>query len=242
MRSAISTRPPGRARGNRFLFDYSESMDPELQEVFDLAVSRGINLFDTADSYGTGRLNGRSEQLLGQFTRCVRSRGARRADSADTCAPALCVSRARGAPTCATKLPPRAREYPGSAKVRDGIHIATKLASYPWRVTPGNMVAACKGSLRRLGADSLSLGQLHWSAAKYAPLQEWALWCGARVCVSQGGAACGRLCRGDLRQRTRVRSSATTADTHAAADTPTPPPPGTGCRTATSRASCARWA
>jgi pyridoxine 4-dehydrogenase len=37
--------------------------------VFDLVVSRGINLFDTADSYGTGRLNGRSEQLLGKFTR-----------------------------------------------------------------------------------------------------------------------------------------------------------------------------
>lgn len=27
-------------------------MDRELQEVFDLVVSRGINLFDTADSYG----------------------------------------------------------------------------------------------------------------------------------------------------------------------------------------------
>jgi pyridoxine 4-dehydrogenase len=104
--------------------------------VFDLVVSRGINLFDTADSYGTGRLNGRSEQLLGRFT----------------------------------------REYPGSEKVRGNIHIATKLAAYPWRVLPANMVAACKGSLRRLGAESLSLGQLHWSAAKYAPLQEWALW------------------------------------------------------------------
>lgn len=55
--------------GNRFLFDYSPEMDPELQRVFDLCVSKGINLFDTADSYGTGALNGRSEQLLGQFTR-----------------------------------------------------------------------------------------------------------------------------------------------------------------------------
>ncbi|GAB4823494.1 hypothetical protein N2152v2_010540 [Parachlorella kessleri] len=53
--------------GNQFLWGYKESMDPELQEVFNLVVSSGINLFDTADSYGTGRLNGRSEQLLGQF-------------------------------------------------------------------------------------------------------------------------------------------------------------------------------
>lgn len=48
---------------------YEESMDPELQDMFNLVVSKGINLFDTADSYGTGRLNGRSEQLLGQFIR-----------------------------------------------------------------------------------------------------------------------------------------------------------------------------
>lgn len=180
-------RPTPVARGNRFLFDYKEEMDEELQQVrrrpvrlastmaaagspssrkrasphvpqprpasppatphltaplppplqvFNLAVSRGINLFDTADSYGTGRLNGRSEQLLGRFT----------------------------------------AEYPGSAAARGGVHIATKLAAYPWRVTPGNMVAACRGSLRRLGAERLSVGQLHWSAAKYAPLQEWALW------------------------------------------------------------------
>ncbi|GBF91660.1 hypothetical protein Rsub_03964 [Raphidocelis subcapitata] len=132
--------------GNRFLFGYDESMDPELQEVFDLVVSKGVNLFDTADSYGTGRLNGRSEQLLGRFT----------------------------------------REYPGSDAVRSNIHIATKLAAYPWRVTPANMVAACRGSLRRLGAESLSVGQLHWSAAKYAPLQEWALWNGLSDCYEHG--------------------------------------------------------
>ena len=53
--------------GNQLLWGYEEAMDPELQGVFDLATSSGINLFDTADSYGTGRLNGRSEKLLGQF-------------------------------------------------------------------------------------------------------------------------------------------------------------------------------
>ena len=42
-------------------------MDSELQRTFNLAVENGINLFDTADSYGTGRLNGQSEKLLGKF-------------------------------------------------------------------------------------------------------------------------------------------------------------------------------
>jgi pyridoxine 4-dehydrogenase len=78
-------------------------MDPELQSIFDYAVSQGVNIFDTADSYGTGTLNGRSEQLLGRFLR------------ENTAVQA-------GTP----------------------VHIATKLAGYPWRVTPWNMTAACK--------------------------------------------------------------------------------------------------
>jgi len=44
-------------------------MDNELQQIFNMAVDNGINLFDTADSYGTGRLNGQSEKLLGRFIR-----------------------------------------------------------------------------------------------------------------------------------------------------------------------------
>lgn len=43
------------AWGNQLLWGYDESMDPELQQMFNLVVSQGINLFDTADSYG--RLN-----------------------------------------------------------------------------------------------------------------------------------------------------------------------------------------
>jgi len=42
-----------------------------------LVVAAGVNVFDTADSYGTGALNGRSEQLLGRFIRWVRFRGGR---------------------------------------------------------------------------------------------------------------------------------------------------------------------
>lgn len=45
--------------GNQFLWGYDERMDADLQELFNLCVANGINLFDTADSYGTGKLNGR---------------------------------------------------------------------------------------------------------------------------------------------------------------------------------------
>lgn len=57
------------AWGNQLLWGYQESMDTELQQTFNLAVDNGINLFDTADSYGTGKLNGQSEKLLGKFIR-----------------------------------------------------------------------------------------------------------------------------------------------------------------------------
>jgi pyridoxine 4-dehydrogenase len=57
------------AWGNRLLWGYDESMDNQLQAVFNLCVSNGVTLFDTGDSYGTGKLNGRSEKLLGRFSR-----------------------------------------------------------------------------------------------------------------------------------------------------------------------------
>lgn len=55
------------AWGNRLLWGYSPEMDEQLQAVFNHCVGHGVTLFDTGDSYGTGRLNGRSESLLGQF-------------------------------------------------------------------------------------------------------------------------------------------------------------------------------
>ncbi|NJK77409.1 MAG: aldo/keto reductase [Microcoleus sp. SU_5_6] len=60
------------AWGNRLLWGYDESMDGELQAAFNLCVTNGVTLFDTGDSYGTGKLNGRSEQLLGQFSQQYR--------------------------------------------------------------------------------------------------------------------------------------------------------------------------
>lgn len=55
------------AWGNRLLWGYDPAMDSELQQVFKACVAQGVTLFDSGDSYGTGRLNGRSETLLGQF-------------------------------------------------------------------------------------------------------------------------------------------------------------------------------
>lgn len=55
------------AWGNQFLWGYAPEQDQELEACFQRAVERGLHFFDTADSYGTGRWNGRSEDLLGQF-------------------------------------------------------------------------------------------------------------------------------------------------------------------------------
>ena len=55
------------AWGNQFLWGYEPGWDPQLQATFERAIALGLTLFDTADSYGTGRWQGRSEALLGQF-------------------------------------------------------------------------------------------------------------------------------------------------------------------------------
>ncbi|ONK72714.1 uncharacterized protein A4U43_C04F22370 [Asparagus officinalis] len=134
------------AWGNKLLWGYQEEMDGELQETFNLAVRKGINLFDTADSYGTGKLTGQSERLLGKFI----------------------------------------REYQGPKKVRDDVVIATKFAAYPWRLTSGQFVKACKSSLERMELEQIGIGQLHWSTANYAPAQESALWDGLVAMYEKG--------------------------------------------------------
>ncbi|WMV20797.1 hypothetical protein MTR67_014182 [Solanum verrucosum] len=145
------------AWGNQLLWGYQDSMDSELQQTFNLAVENGINLFDTADSYGTGKLNGQSEKLLGKFI----------------------------------------RQFPGhialflflikrDKQVKNDIVIATKFAAYPWRLTPGQFVNACKSSLDRMQIEQIGIGQLHWSTANYAPLQERALWDGLVAMYDKG--------------------------------------------------------
>ena len=55
------------AWGNRLLWGYKQDDDERLRDTFNYVVRNGVNWFDTADSYGTGNLNGRSETLLGEF-------------------------------------------------------------------------------------------------------------------------------------------------------------------------------
>ncbi|KAL3653687.1 Pyridoxine 4-dehydrogenase [Castilleja foliolosa] len=141
------------AWGNQLLWGYQESMDNELQQIFNLSLENGINLFDTADSYGTGKLNGQSEKLLGKFI---------------------------------SEFPVLLLEFQGNKQVRDNIVIATKFAAYPWRITPNQFVNACKSSLERTQLEQIGIGQLHWSTANYAPLQERALWDGLVAMYDKG--------------------------------------------------------
>ena len=70
---ASSSQQPGIgvgtwAWGNQFLWGYEPERDDEaLAATFRRCLEQGLHFFDTADSYGTGRLNGRSEALLGRF-------------------------------------------------------------------------------------------------------------------------------------------------------------------------------
>jgi len=130
------------AWGNRLLWGYKESMDDQLQEVFNLCVSNGVTLFDTGDSYGTGKLNGQSEKLLGKFD----------------------------------------QEYTGINQEKTCL--ATKLAAYPWRLTPKSMVKAGKDSIQRMGR--VDLAQMHWSTANYFPWQEEQLLDGLGDLYEQG--------------------------------------------------------
>ena len=70
---ASATEQPGIgvgtwAWGNQFLWGYDPARDDAtLAATFRRCLERGLRFFDTADSYGTGRFNGRSEELLGRF-------------------------------------------------------------------------------------------------------------------------------------------------------------------------------
>jgi len=76
-----------------------------------------------------------------------------------------------------------AREYSGPN--RENICLATKLAPYPWRLTPQAMVQAAAASAERLGRP-IDLVQLHWSTANYFPWQEGPLLEGLAQLYQQG--------------------------------------------------------
>ncbi len=53
--------------GNKLFWNYQSTNDDDLRETYNEALRRGFDLIDTADSYGTGNLEGRSELLIGKF-------------------------------------------------------------------------------------------------------------------------------------------------------------------------------
>ena len=151
--------------GNKLLFDYDPSQDEGIYEAYREVRNAGVTLFDTADSYGTGALNGRAEILLGMFERRYLDEiGISAGDDNDkeNETPWWDFT---GATSSAANNNNNYRPQ----------QVATKLAPYPWRVTPGNIVRAAEGSLRRLEQPKLSIAQLHWSTAEYQPFQERAL-------------------------------------------------------------------
>ena len=115
--------------GNKLFWNYKTANDDDLSETFNEVLRRGFDLIDTADSYGTGNLNGRSESLIGKFL------------------------------------------LDNSINKKKCIQIATKLAPYPWRLGNNGFNKPFLKSLERLN-NKLDIVQLHWSTAKYNPLQE----------------------------------------------------------------------
>ncbi len=155
--------------GNRFLFDYDTSQDEEIYRAYRAVRDAGVSIFDTADSYGTLDLNGRAEILLGEFER--RYLNEKKEEI-----------RASGDDGNIFSMFSPATNEPAIVPQQ----VATKLAPYPWRITPNSMTSAVKASLNRLEQDSLTLAQLHWSTAKYQPFQEKALWEGIANVYDEG--------------------------------------------------------
>ena len=53
--------------GNKLFWNYQSTNDDDLRMTYNEALRRGFDLIDTADSYGTGNFQGRSELLIGKF-------------------------------------------------------------------------------------------------------------------------------------------------------------------------------
>ncbi len=54
--------------GNKLIWGYIPEKDDQLlEQAFKVAINNGLTFIDTADSYGIGQLNGRSEKLLGKY-------------------------------------------------------------------------------------------------------------------------------------------------------------------------------
>jgi pyridoxine 4-dehydrogenase len=185
------------AWGNRFLWGYEPGQDAELADCFRRAVELGLTFFDTADSYGTGRWQGRSEELLGGFCASQPEEQRRR----------LCM---------ATKLAPFPwrlgrhgydRALAGSLRrlrgKLDRVQLHWSTARYaPWQETPlleGLADRVLAGDVPSLGVSNMGprrLRRLHAQlAARGVPLRSLQVQCSllAPEALAPGGVA--EVCR-----------------------------------------------
>lgn len=157
------------------MWGYDTSQDEDIYEAYKAVRNAGVSLFDTADSYGTLKLNGRAEILLGQFERrYIDEKSQKLLETSNGLGNLL---------TATSKL--FSPNKSASSTIRPQ-QIATKFAPYPWRITRKSMLNAAKDSLKRIEQDKLAIAQLHWSTANYQPFQEKALWDGIADVYDEG--------------------------------------------------------
>ena len=138
---------------------YEESMDAELQELFNFAIKKGVTLFDTADSYGESFAQVFCSStwpvdVLHRLT-IILLASMKLADINMYMTEQIWASKYQAyriASAGTGRLNGRSEqllgkfiaESPAGRKTRDGILVATKLAAYPWRLTPAQFVQACR--------------------------------------------------------------------------------------------------
>jgi pyridoxine 4-dehydrogenase len=96
-------------------------------------------------------------------------------------------------------------EFRAELRPRDAQSLVygTKLAVYPWRLTSDSFVRACRASAARMGVAQIEVVQAHWSAQRWQPWQERALWegLGKAVGLSNFGPKQLGLCAEYMRGR-----------------------------------------
>ena len=150
------------AWGNSFLWGYRPEQDAALEAGFRRCLALGLHFFDTADSYGTGRFNGRSEQLLGRFSAALSAGQRARITVATKLAPFPWRLGRRG---LTAALAASRRRLQGKL---DRVQLHWSTARYaPWQEGPlleGLADAVIAGEVAQLGVSNMGpqrLRQLH---------------------------------------------------------------------------------
>eukprot|EP00518_Triparma_eleuthera_P010260 CAMPEP_0182469598 /NCGR_PEP_ID=MMETSP1319-20130603/17331_1 /TAXON_ID=172717 /ORGANISM="Bolidomonas pacifica, Strain RCC208" /LENGTH=256 /DNA_ID=CAMNT_0024669915 /DNA_START=286 /DNA_END=1052 /DNA_ORIENTATION=+ len=140
--------------GNRLLYSYSSDDDANILDAYNLARGGGVTLYDTGDSYGTGKIKGNAERLLREGEELYR-----KANPTSTSRPIF----------------------------------LSKIAVYPWLLTPSSYYANVLSSRSRLGITSSPTSpyfvpSIHWSPRGYLPFQTQAIYGGLLKAYETGNA------------------------------------------------------